>query len=414
MLIRSKVCNFMGIEQEILISCLANNRIKRENNAIVDTPDGVNLLKNIGIIGNNGSGKTSILKAIATIQTFVTFPFRKSETNKKGFIEQIKSLPADILDQLLSSFNTLKLPSQNVNSSNNETIIELEFYIPQTENNISGYYTYMLRYDKDYNSHGVNEESLHFRRKFSSTKIYEIFSVKNNVESELGTTILYKNNTISKTSDNSMIDYYTTFADEIMKKCEFIFNGFFDEFEVDLISLYNKDKNRFVKLCNVVDDKISDVRIEKKDDEEVLYFINNKKNELQFRQLSTGTQKIIVLGNKIINAIEDNKSLFVDELEISLHPSLANFLISIMESSLKNSYSQLFFTTHSIYLAMKLDNDQLYYIDNKNDNYKILNIAQAIKMGIITKDKTLVSALVDDLLIKNPDAHKMLDFFKNI
>ena len=207
-----------------------------------------------------------------------------------------------------------------------------------------------------------------------------------------------------------MIKYYTTFGNEIMKKCEFIFNGEFDEYEINLISLLNKNKKRFVQLCNLADEKISDVGIEKNNNDETLFFINNKKNKLYFSQLSTGTQKIIVLGNKILNALENNKSLFIDELEKSLHPSLANFLIMLMEYPIENSYSQLFFTTHSIYLALLLDNDQLYYINNKKDNYEILNISTAIKQGIINKDKTLPIALVDDLLIKNPNRNKINEF----
>lgn len=410
MLVRSTISNFMGIEKEISISCLANNKISRKNQALIKTTDEVNILKNIGIIGNNGSGKTSILKAIATIQTFITFPFRKSEHNNKDFIEQIKKLPEEILNQLLSNLNTLNLPSQNVNNSTKETLIELEFYISEIEDNIPGYYTYILKYDKNYKQDGVIEESLNYRKKYNSKKIINVFSVNKVLESEIGTKLLYKNNTISKETDNEMIKYYTTFGNEIMKKCEFIFNGEFDEYEINLISLLNKNKKRFVQLCNLADEKISDVGIEKNNNDETLFFINNKKNKLYFSQLSTGTQKIIVLGNKILNALENNKSLFIDELEKSLHPSLANFLIMLMEYPIENSYSQLFFTTHSIYLALLLDNDQLYYIDNKKENYEILNISTAIKQGIINKDKTLPIALVDDLLIKNPDRNKINDF----
>mgnify|MGYP004528642949 FL=1 len=410
MLVRSTISNFMGIEKEISISCLANNKISRKNQALIKTTDEVNILKNIGVIGNNGSGKTSILKAIATIQTFITFPFRKSEHNNKDFIEQIKKLPEEILNQLLSNLNTLNLPSQNVNNSTKETLIELEFYISETEGNIPGYYTYTLKYDKNYKQDGVIEESLNYRKKYNSKKIIKIFTVNKILESEIGTKLLYKNNTISKETDNEMIKYYTTFGNEIMKKCEFIFNGEFDEYEINLISLLNKNKKRFVQLCNLADEKISDVGIEKNNNDETLFFINNKKNKLYFSQLSTGTQKIIVLGNKILNALENNKSLFIDELEKSLHPSLANFLIMLMEYPIENSYSQLFFTTHSIYLALLLDNDQLYYINNKKDNYEILNISTAIKQGIINKDKTLPIALVDDLLIKNPNRNKINEF----
>ena len=408
MLIKATISNFMGIEKEISVSCVANNKIKRKNSTTIKTYDDINILKNIGLIGGNGSGKTSILKALATIQTFITFPFRKSQHDTKAFIEQIKNLPEEILNQLLVNFNTLKLPSQNVNNTNKQTYIQLEFYIPNHENNIPGYYTYKLVYDSNYKTNGVREESLYYRKKFDSKKNIEIFLVRNILESELGTKLLYKNNTIIE--NDKKIKYYNSFGSEIMNKCEFVFNGEFDEFEINLISLFKHNKTRFISLCNLADDKIVDANIEKKENDEILYFINNKKNKLYFSQLSTGTQKIIVLGNKILNALENNKCLFVDEIEKSLHPSLANFLIFLIEYPIENSYSQLFFTTHSIHIASLLDNDQLYYINNKADFYELLNISTAIKNKIISKDKTLPIALYENLLIKNPDFVKIKKF----
>ena len=100
-------------------------------------------------------------------------------------------------------------------------------------------------------------------------------------------------------------------------------------------------------------------------------------------------------------------------MENSLHPSLACFLLQLVGYPIKNSYSQIFFTTHSIYLSSLLDNDQLYYIDNKKDSYNISNISTAIKNNVITKDKTLAIALLEDLLIKNPDSKKIVDFLND-
>ena len=160
MLLNVHISNFMGIEKSVNITSIANNKIKRKNKDIIKIEDNINALKTIGIIGSNGSGKTSILNAIATVQTFITFPFRKSTNNNEAFIEQIKKLPDEILNDLLKSFNTLELPLQNVNSSKNDTIIKLDFFIPKEHNIIDGYYTYKLVYDKEYKFNGVKEESL--------------------------------------------------------------------------------------------------------------------------------------------------------------------------------------------------------------------------------------------------------------
>ena len=86
----------------------------------------------------------------------------------------------------------------------------------------------------------------------------------------------------------------------------------------------------------------------------------------------------------------------------------------IIQKLEKKSYNQLFFTTHSIDLAMQIDNDQLYYIDNKLNDYKFLCISDAIKKGIITKDKNVQRALAENLLINNPDINKINDFINSI
>lgn len=408
MIIKASIKNFMGVEDEISINCLANNKIKRKNKPYVSTDDGVNVLKNIGIIGSNGSGKTSILNAIATIQTFINFPFRKSKNNNKNFIEQIKNLPKEMLEQILDDFNNLNLPTANINHEFEDTCISLELYIPNNESNIGGYYNYSLLYDYNYKTNGIKEEKLTYRKKYNSKKSTVIFCVNNIIESELGTTLLYKNNNMNVENEN--IKYYVSVGEEITKKMDFVFFGD----AINLNSFYNSHKLIFDKLCNLADDKIVKTSIEKEDNKDIIVFLNKNNKKLYFEQLSVGTQKIIVLGCKIINSIENNRTVFVDEIEISLHPSLANFLVLIIQKLKKQSFNQLFFTTHSINLAMLLDNDQLYYIDNKNDNYNFLNICDAIKQNIITKDKTLQKALTDNLLINNPDLTKIDDFVSNI
>ena len=403
-----KIKNFMGIENEITINCLASNKIKRNSTPFVSTDEGLNILKNIGIIGSNGSGKTSILNAFATIQTFVNFPFRKSANNNQKFIEQIKQLPKEMLEQILDDFNNLKLPAANINHSNEDTFISIEMYIPEDKHNIGGYYNYSLLYDFNYQKNGIKEEKLTYRKKYNSKKDITIFCVNNIIESELGTTLLYKNNNLN--ISKQYIEYYDSIGNEIINKMDFIFAGD----SLDLNYFYSNHKKLFNKLCNLADEKIIKTNIEKRNNQDIIIFLNKDSNKLYFEQLSVGTQKIIVLGCKLINSIENNRIVFVDELEMSLHPSLANFLVMIIQKLEKKSYNQLFFTTHSIDLAMQIDNDQLYYIDNKLNDYKFLCISDAIKKGIITKDKNVQRALAENLLINNPDINKINDFINSI
>ena len=408
MITRTTIRNFMGIENEITINCLASNKIKRNDRPFVITFDDKKILRTIGIIGRNGSGKTSILNALATVQTFVNFPFRKSAHDNQSFIENIKQLPKELLEQILDDFNNLKLPSANINHSNDDTFISIEMYIPEGKNKISGYYTYSLLYDYNYKQIGVKEEKLTYRNKYDSKTETIIFCVNNIIESELGTTLLYKNNNLNISKE--LIEYYDSIGDEIINEMVFIFGGV----SINLKSFYDDHKDIFDNLCNLADEKIVKTDIEKNNDQTVLIFLNKNNKKLYFEQLSSGTQKIIILGCQLISAIEKHRLIFVDELENSLHPSLANFLVVLMQKLKKNSNSQMFFTTHSIELAMQLNNDQLYYIDNRINNYDFLSISEAIRKNIITKDKKIRCALGDNLLINNPDLDKIESFVENI
>src|SRR5699024_8024189 len=152
-----------GIEKEAIIHTRASNKIKRNQKKCSYISDKNKLLKTICLIGCNGSGKTSVLSAIETLQTFVSFPFRKNIKENDDFVNYIKSMNEEDLKKYLIKFNTLDLGEQNINRKKDNTIIEVELYSPPRENNISGFYTYKIIYNQDYKKNGVILESLTYR-----------------------------------------------------------------------------------------------------------------------------------------------------------------------------------------------------------------------------------------------------------
>ena len=405
--------NFMGIEKECNISLQANNKIKREYNYTKEI-DNTNFINLVSFIGNNGSGKTSILKAFATLQTFIDFPSRKSSISSKEFLNNLKKLPDDLIEELLKGLNSLSLPDPN--NYNENTIIEIELYIPKnsSEYNIDGFYKYKLIYNKDYKDSGVLEESLNYRKKYNSIKTKEIFKVNNIFESEIGTTLLYENNNLFTKKDN--INYYKTFGNFIKNNFVFLFENpdMLQLRETYLIDSFKKNKLLFNSICKIADDKLKYAEIISNNKDENIVFINTKGKKLYLNQLSTGTIKTIYYSNKFYESIKNNQIIFIDELENSLHISLAKFLLNFLINIQFNSYAQIIFTTHNSQILDSLDNDQIYYINNKNNCYDINNISNAIKDGIMNKDKTIKKALEENLLIKNPDNDTINNFFNNI
>lgn len=403
MIVNLKVSNYKGIEKEAIISAKASNKIKRPKKKCSVISENIKLLKTICLIGCNGSGKTSVLSAIETLQSFLLFPFRKNIRESNEFVDYINSLSEEELKSYLIRFNTLDLGEQNINKKDEPTKIEIELFAPERENNISGFYTYKIMYNKEYKKNGVLQESLTYRKNFEKRNIINLSKSKNIIESQIGTSILYENNNDINKRKNKYIDYYKTFVDEIYKYTDCLFEGT----TADIKKTYKNNKKIFIKLCNIADDKIVDVTIDENSKNRNLLFWNNHSNSLFFSQLSDGTKKVIILGSVIIEALNNNSTLLFDEIEQSLHPTLVDFLIELITSKEKNNYTQLIFTTHSPLLAFKLENDELYFINNHNDEYYFSNITNAIKSKIITKDQSRQKAWIDDLLIKNPDRKKI-------
>lgn len=406
MIVSFKVSNYKGIEKEAIIHTRASNKIKRSEKKCSYISDKNKLLKTICLIGCNGSGKTSILSAIDTLQTFVSFPFRKNIKENDDFVNYIKSMSEEDLKNYLIKLNTLDLGEQNINRKDDNTIIEIELYSPPRENNISGFYTYKIIYNQDYKKNGVILESLNYRSNYEKKNIINLCRGKNIIESQIGTAILYENNNDINKKKNKYIEYYKSFTDELINHTD----CYFDSGTFDIRKMLEYNKEEFIKLCNIADDKIIDVSIDENNKNRNVLFWNKYENSLYFSQLSEGTRKIIILGSIIINAIKNDSTLLIDEIEQSLHPALVDFLIDLVSSKSSNNYTQLLFTTHSPLLAFSLENDELYFINNHDNEYFFSNITNAIKMKLITKDQSRQKAWVDDLLIKNPDKSKIEQF----
>lgn len=409
MIVHFRVNNYRGIEQEAIIDTKASNKIKRPPRKYSVISKKNKILKTICLIGCNGSGKTSILSAIDTLQTFISFPFRKNIKENNDFVNYIKSMSEDELKNYLIKFNTLDLGEQNINRKDEPTLIEIELYVPKRKNNISGFYSYKITYDFNYKKNGVLSESLNYRPNYEKKNTINLCNKKNIIESQIGTAILYENNDNISKNTIKYIEYYKSFTEELLNYTDCIFDGA----STDIREILKNNKKDFIKVCNIADDKIIDVSIDENSKNRNILFWNKLGNSLYFSQLSEGTRKIIILGSVIIEAIKNNSTLLIDEIEQSLHPALVDFLIELASSQYSNNYTQLLFTTHSPLLAFSLENDELYFINNHNDSYYFSNITNAIKMKIITKDQSRQKAWIDNLLVKNPDKNKIEQFINN-
>jgi len=111
---------------------------------------------------------------------------------------------------------------------------------------------------------------------------------------------------------------------------------------------------------------------------------NNEIEEVQFdfhTQESEGTKNMLGLSLLFIDALKEGKTLFIDELNTSLHPFLCRFVLKKFNSKENRHNAQLIFTTHDVSL---LDNeifrrDQIFFVEK--DKYGASNLFSLSNLG---------------------------------
>jgi len=82
------------------------------------------------------------------------------------------------------------------------------------------------------------------------------------------------------------------------------------------------------------------------------------------RQESTGTRKMYHLSGRIIDALQDSRTILLDEMDSSMHPRMCEFIVGLFNSCEANpNNAQLIFATHALNLmdSSRMRRDQLWF-----------------------------------------------------
>jgi len=138
-------------------------------------------------------------------------------------------------------------------------------------------------------------------------------------------------NTISFNKTLSFANYGAKSRTKIldfMKKTDLYFDDYiYDERKIDFIDENDEEESDSFKFMSV--------------------YNGMKMPSVLFDSL--GTNKLLRMSGYILDAIENNKTIFIDELDSSLHFVLVKAIISLF-NNIKNEESQLIFTSHDISL----------------------------------------------------------------
>ena len=351
-------------------------RKKEKQNTVAKIENSVYINKLTGIIGGNASGKTSIIRAISAIGTFLSFSDEKYRDGKVFL--KIKKEGMELKEKLLDI-----LPSQNNKHKDEMSNIKVEMYIENGEE--PGFYTYDLHYYLGDELETKVIESLYYRKKFKDIPEQVVSVSKEKLESEIGYKYNHKESLAIdyKDVDDKLYEqfikkmkFYTTFYEHYVKYSQ-TSRDFFLMDPIQYMNLHfwlQQDEEMVNKVIKLVDKKVEYITLEKsKEDEEdeiVIYDKNNSK--LEYDDLSTGTKKLLFLVYNSLYAIKENAILVCDEIENSLHSDLIKLILELF--TVRDSNAQLIFTTNNENVLDEeiLRNDQIYCIDrDEKDRIKL-------------------------------------------
>lgn len=355
MLVNFKVSNFRSIKEEIEFSMVAGSNVDRNFTAVKN----YNLLNSAVIFGANASGKSNFLRSFRFMRSLVL--------NLPKIIQSTDRLPYEPF--LLSP-----------ETENGSSTFEVIFIAGESR----------FRYGFEVDSEVVYSEWLFVSEKGKEARLFfrdvdeefyvnpDKFKEGKGVKLQSNGLFLWKcdqeggeiskqilkwfkeTNVINAANPTDFLNYSIKKLDEPGFRDKIIELMRSGDFSIQNLAVEKNDVplDEFEKL-SIPDSLKEEIQKNPQSFQRVgLKSIHKKYDEngielgdpavLNFlKSESEGTKKFFTLSAPLLDTILNNKVLFVDELDASLHPHLVNALLSLFTSKLgENSRAQLIFTTH--------------------------------------------------------------------
>lgn len=366
MIVDFSVENYRSIKSEQLLSFYSDNKPKHHMGNISYIESEIGLLKTTAIYGSNASGKTNLLLALETLTKLITV----SGDWKDG--DRIS-----VYEPYLLSKSTL----------NKETNLEIEFYVKHQR----------YRYQIKFNSHQITYEKLDHYRTVKPSNIFTREDPKDWKSVKFGDSYkggkkqfaFFENNSYLAKAGNSpespefirdiynffrrdvitlqtnhrvgILDWekkpgYTKIVDTFLGKADFGINNFeYEDGELPENFTFPEGTPTEFKERITADFSKKEKFFHKSDFNELVPF--DKSME------SRGTNRLFKLVPFFTMVLQSGAVLFVDEIEMSFHPHIAELIIKLFNDPTVNTKNaQLIYTTHDMSLMSQdiMRKDQIY------------------------------------------------------
>lgn len=392
MIIEFNVSNFKSIYSPAQLSLVASNDNSHIDNLIKE--ENYNVLKSAAIYGANGSGKTTIIAAIAFMQAMV-----------------LNSINHQIGDMI-------NIPTHKLAINNNST-----FEIQYIYNSMRYAYGFVL------NKEEILEEYLYYfpiggrQNKIFERKGMEVVVGATFVRALAVAKSIVKPNKLflsccanygdSKFDQMQLItDAFMFFKegllvynpqapspwlgysvqtlqnDQVVKRIfKQVINGLGTDI-VDLTAKFNKKKFSAENLPKNMPEGIINLITSLGETNVPEVVLNYEKFDLYLHEESNGVQKLFDILCPIIDIIRKGKVLIYDEIETSLHESVVKEIINIFLGT--NSKAQLIFSTHDTNLLdlSILRRDQIWFTELEKE-FRSTQLYSLIEINNVRKDENI-------------------------
>lgn len=359
MLVQFMLKNVLSFKEETILDMTAINAYKEHACNLIDRGGKEKYLKVAAIYGANASGKSNLYLAMSYFQGMI--------------VESLNNVD----DETETALEKYYMPF-----SFDEGCENSEFQIVEILDE------YEYRYGFAYNNEYIAEEWL-YRKDIRTNRTSTIFERAADTV-DFGASVrkecdLYKEQIPAETLVLSFFNrlklktevfrrIYTGIGETLVVPADFCEDtGLLEKY---LPKLIDHEKDKLVQFLTAIDSGIKDLYYEEKEKDIIFATIHKgKKGEeyaLPLYYESEGTIKSIMLFIYARAAILGSKSLFVDELNVKLHPLLLKFIIDLFY--VDNSQAQLIYTTHDTTLMDKkfFRRDQIWFVQKDEFGYSEL------------------------------------------
>lgn len=343
MVLEIALTNFFSINEKITLDLQAANIQTKEARVLDGNTFKVGnerLLKTVAIYGANASGKSNIIKAVKAAVDMILDSHNYNEGDSFGF-KPFKFGRNDIPSEFYIRFIVNGIEHEySFSCTRDEIITEILYYYPKGRK--------ALIFSRDERKAGGKKEKYEF-----TTVIRRPMDVASNTSRK---TLFVSR--ASQMDREKAKEIYRWFNEQLV----FSYRG---NASVATDRFLGDNKDAVLRVLKAADSDI--VEFTYKDGELTTFHRRNPSLPFDFNtEESEGTKILFRIMLTVMDVVRNNKVMFLDEVETSLHTRLVEYLINLFHNSRS---AQLVFTTHNTHLLdmTRFRKDQIFFVNKRDD-----------------------------------------------